>query len=180
MQHKQLFTSGGTMEVCRLLWKTNLGRKFQRLTDFCHSICRLSFSVQYKCLPFLLVCPGGNNLEAAVRCCDKTFLRSHTTYQQTAQFIWQSSLHINWPGPPLTFHCTGSAYVQWRIGGRGHENFSTPTSLLTSVQPPPADLTAPRQTFWAMSPLHCIVRMCSEGGDDISTRYRHFSVLALP
>ena len=135
------------MEEFRLLWKTSPGRKFQRLTDFCPGICRLSFSVPYKCLPFLLVCPGGNNPEAAVRCCDKTFLRSHTTYKQTTQLIWESSLHILWSGPPLTFHCTGSAYVQWRIRGSGHENFSTPTTSLTSVEPPPADLAAPRQTL---------------------------------
>ena len=67
------FTSGLTMEQCRLLWKTSQGRKFQRLTDFSHSNCRLSFSVQYKRLPFLLVCPGGNNPEVAERCVIRLF-----------------------------------------------------------------------------------------------------------
>ena len=116
-----------------------------------------------------------------MRCCVKTFLRSHTTYQQAAQLIWQSSRHIKRSGPPLTFHCTGSAYVQWRIGGSGHKNFSPPTTSLTSVEPPSTDLAAPRQTLWlgAMSPLHCTVRMCSEGGDGISTRHHHFSVIPL-
>ena len=178
MLRKQVFTSGGTKEECRLLWITSPGRKFQRLTHFCRCICRLSSSVQYKCLLFLLVCPGGNNPEAALRCCDKTFLRFYTSYQQTAKLFGQSSLHIRWSRPPLTFHCTGSAYVQWRIRGSGYENFSTPTTSLTSVEPTPADLTAPGQTFWALSPFHCTVRMCSEGGDGISTLHHHFSVVA--
>ena len=109
-------------------WKTSSGRKFQMLTDFCHSICMLSFSVQYKCLPSLLKCPGRNDPEAAVRGCDKTFLRSPTTYQHTAQLIWQSSLQTKWSGPPLTFQCTGSTCVQWRIRGSGHERFPTLTT----------------------------------------------------
>ena len=155
-----------------------LAGKFQSLTDLCQSIYKLSFSAQYKCLPFLLVRPGGNNPEAALRRWDKTFLRFNKSYQQTAKLTVRSSLHISWSGPPPIFHCTGSAHLQWYLGGSGHENFSTLTASLTSVEPTSTDLAAPRQTLWAMSALHCTVRICSEGGDGISTRHHHFSVVA--
>ena len=61
---------------------------------------------------------------------------------QCAHLILQSTTRDKWSGPPSILHCSGSAYLQWWIGGSGYESFPALTTSPKSLEPVP-------------TPLHC-------------------------
>ena len=88
---------------------------------------------------------------------------------QFAQLILQSTPRDKWSGPHSILLCTGSAYLQWQIGGSGYESVSAMTTSPKSQEPAPAVLENPRLTLLQRLPsLHNL------GGVDISTQHHHF------